>query len=83
MFKRIFAALRPPADPAPRPRRKEPVKTLEQLEAEIAAELDAEGAASAPAAHRRERLRQILQEHARTDPETVAALVRSWIIRDP
>jgi len=82
MFKRLFAALQPPASEARRSRPAMPVRTLEQLEAEIMAELDAEGTASAPAALRRERLRQILQEHTRTDPEAVAALVRSWILRD-
>ena len=82
MFKRLLAALSPPAPAAERSRPPVPAKTLAQLEAEIMAELDAEGAASAPAARRRELLRQRLQEHARTDAEAVAALVRSWILRD-
>jgi len=81
MLKRLLAALSPPG-PERRPRPKAPVRTLEQLEAEIMAALDAEGAAAAPAAKRRERLKELLQEAARTDPEVAAALVRSWLIKE-
>ena len=82
MFKRLLAFLNPPAPEARRPRPSVPAKTLDQLEAEILAELDAEAAEAAPSARRRERLREILQEHARTDAEAVAALVRRWILLD-
>jgi flagellar biosynthesis/type III secretory pathway M-ring protein FliF/YscJ len=82
MFKRLFAALQPPAAEPRRPRPGQPGRTLAQLEAEIIAELDAEAARSAPGALCRGRLQTLLQEFARTDPEAAAALVRSWMLGD-
>ena len=64
------------------PRRITPAKTLAELEAEIEAELDAEAAASAPETERRAQIRQRIQEASGSDAETLAALVRAWILED-
>jgi flagellar biosynthesis/type III secretory pathway M-ring protein FliF/YscJ len=84
MLKRLLAAMLPSA-PEPvrrvaRPRKA--VKTLAELEAEIQAELDAEGAASAPEAERRSQIRQRVQASTASDAETMAALIRAWILED-
>lgn len=59
-----------------------PVKSMEELEAEIEAELNAAGANQAPEAKRRELMKKRIQEAATEDPESIAALVRSWILED-
>jgi len=80
MFKRLLAALNPP-DPVRAPRKSVPAKSLAELEAELSAELDAAGASVRTEAQRRDFLRRRLQAHALSDAETVAALVRSWLIQ--
>lgn len=57
-------------------------KTKEELAAEIEAELNAEGASSAPEAQRRQLIKKRIQETAGGDAETVASLVRSWMLED-
>ncbi len=59
-----------------------PVKTMQELEAEIEAELNLAGANQAPEAKRREMMKKRIQEAAMEDPESIAALVRSWILED-
>lgn len=59
-----------------------PVKSMDELEAEIEAELNAAGANQAPEAKRRELMKKRIQEAATEDPESIAALVRSWILED-
>ena len=59
-----------------------PLKSVAELEAEIEAELNAEGASSAPDAQRRTLIKKRIQESTMGDPETVASLVRSWMIED-
>jgi flagellar biosynthesis/type III secretory pathway M-ring protein FliF/YscJ len=59
-----------------------PMKSVAELEAEIEAELNAEGASSAPDAQRRSLIKKRIQESTLGDPETVASLVRSWMIED-
>jgi flagellar M-ring protein FliF len=59
-----------------------PVKSVAELEAEIEAELNAEGASSAPEAQRRSLIKKRIQESTLSDAETVASLVRSWMIED-
>ncbi len=59
-----------------------PVKTMQELEAEIEAELNLAGASQAPEAKRRELMKKRIQEAAMEDPESIAALVRSWILED-
>jgi len=58
------------------------MKSVAELEAEIEAELNAEGASSAPDAQRRSLIKKRIQESTLGDPETVASLVRSWMIED-
>jgi flagellar M-ring protein FliF len=58
------------------------VKSVSEIEAEIEAELNAEGAFSAPEARRRELIRKRLQESSHEDPETMASLVRSWLLEE-
>nr|WP_320133712.1 flagellar basal-body MS-ring/collar protein FliF [uncultured Holophaga sp.] len=57
-------------------------KSQDELAAEIEAELNAEGASSAPEAQRRQLIKKRLQETTGGDAETVASLVRSWMIED-
>ena len=64
------------------PRKFTPLKSMAELESEIEAELNAEGASSAPEAQRRTLIKKRIQESTLTDAETVASLVRSWIIED-
>lgn len=59
-----------------------PVKSMAEMEAEIEAELNAAGASQAPEAKRREMMRKRIQEGSLSDPESMAALVRSWILED-
>jgi flagellar M-ring protein FliF len=59
-----------------------PGKTLHEMEAEIEAELNAESITSAPEAQRRQAIKKRISDTAITDPETVASLVRSWILED-
>ncbi|MBI4911345.1 MAG: flagellar M-ring protein FliF [Acidobacteria bacterium] len=59
-----------------------PTKTLQELEAEIEADLNAEGITQAPEAQRRQLIKKRIHESATSDPETVASLVRSWMLED-
>jgi flagellar M-ring protein FliF len=67
---------------APVPRKFTPVKSVSEIQSEIEAELNAEGASGAPDAQRRTVIKKRIQESTVSDPETVASLVRSWIIED-
>jgi len=58
------------------------VKSVAELEAEIEAELNADAAFSAPEARRRELIKKRLQESSHDDPETMASLVRSWLLEE-
>jgi len=97
MLKRLSAALNRPAPLRVRvgaeggngeggsvnsPRKFTPLKSMSELQSEIEAELNAEGASSAPEAQRRGLIKKRIQESTLTDAETVASLVRSWIIED-
>ena len=94
MLKRLSSALNRPAplrvrvgggengEGAPAPRKFTPLKSMAEMEAEIEAELNAEGASSAPEAQRRGLIKKRIQESVLGDAETVASLVRSWIIED-
>lgn len=64
------------------PRRITPVRSMAELEAEIEAELNADAAFTAPEARRREVIRKRLQESSTEDPETMASLVRSWLLEE-
>lgn len=64
------------------PRRVTPMKSMAEMEAEIEADLNAEGAAGAPEAQRRQLIKKRIQESATGDPETIASLVRSWMLED-
>ena len=55
---------------------------MSEIQAEIEAELNAEGASGAPEAQRRGMIKKRIQESTLGDPETVASLVRSWILED-
>ena len=95
MLKKLSAALNKPAPlrihggeggeggEAARARKMTPTKSVAELEAEIEAELNAEGASSAP---RRPSARQLIkkrvQESTAQDPETIASLIRSWMLED-
>ena len=63
-------------------RKQIPIKSAAELQSEIEAELNAESISSAPEAQRRQVIRKRLQESATGDPETVASLVRSWMLED-
>jgi len=63
-------------------RKPTPMKSMAEMEAEIEADLNAEGVAGAPEAQRRQLIKKRLQEGATTDPETIASLVRSWMLED-
>lgn len=58
------------------------VKSMAELNAEIEAELNAEGASTAPEVQRRSAIKRRLQEMTVSDPETAAQLVRSWMLED-
>ena len=58
------------------------VKSMSEIEAEIEAELNADAAFSAPEARRRELIKKRLQEGSSEDPETMASLVRSWLLEE-
>ncbi len=58
------------------------VKSMSEIEAEIEAELNADAAFSAPEARRRELIKKRLQEGSHEDPETIASLVRSWLLEE-
>jgi flagellar M-ring protein FliF len=64
------------------PRKPVQVKSMSEIEAEIEAELNADAAFSAPEARRRELIRKRLQEGSHDDPETMASLVRSWLLEE-
>jgi len=95
MLKRLGAALNRPAplrvhvggegggDPDhPSPRKFTPGRSVSEIQAEIEAELNAEGASGAPEAQRRGLIKKRIQESTAADAETVASLVRSWILED-
>ncbi|MGA2081769.1 MAG: flagellar basal-body MS-ring/collar protein FliF [Holophaga sp.] len=71
-----------PGGEAPAPRKFTPVKSVGEIQAEIEAELNAEGASGAPEAQRRTLIKKRIQESTTGDAETVASLVRSWLIED-
>ena len=58
------------------------VKSVSEIEAEIEAELNADAAFSAPEARRRELIKKRLQDGSHEDPETIASLVRSWLLEE-
>jgi len=66
----------------PQPRKFTPVKSVSEIQSEIEAELNAEGASGAPEAQRRSLIKKRIQESTLSDAETVASLVRSWILED-
>ncbi len=95
MLRRISAALNRPAplrisdggegsigEGGSHVRKFTPGRSLQEMEAEIEAELNAEGISSAPEAQRRQAIKKRISDTATTDPETVASLVRSWILED-
>lgn len=96
MLKRMSAAINRPApmrvasadggDPGSpanvAARKNAQVKSMTEIEAEIEAELNADAAFSAPEARRRELIRKRLQEGSNEDPETMASLVRSWLLEE-
>ena len=95
MLKKLSAAINKPAplriqsgegggeEGAPAKARKiTPTKSVAELEAEIEAELNAEGAAGAPEAQRRQLIKKRVQESTTQDPETIASLIRSWMLED-
>ncbi|HNX32052.1 MAG TPA: flagellar basal-body MS-ring/collar protein FliF [Holophaga sp.] len=66
----------------PHPRKITPTKSVAELNAEIEAELNAEGASTAPEAQRRQLIKKRVQESTVQDPETIASLIRSWMLED-
>lgn len=50
--------------------------------AEPKAELNAEGTSSIQKAQRRTLIQKRIQESSASDPETMAALIRSWLLED-
>jgi flagellar M-ring protein FliF len=58
------------------------VKSMQEIESEIEAELNADAAFSAPEARRRELIKKRLQGGSQEDPETMASLVRSWLLEE-
>ncbi len=64
------------------PRKPVQVKSMSEIEAEIEAELNADAAFSAPEARRRELIKKRLQDGSNEDPETIASLVRSWLLEE-
>jgi flagellar M-ring protein FliF len=94
MLKKLSSALNKPAplrihgteggEPgaATHARKATQTKSVAELEAEIEAELNAEGAAGAPEAQRRQLIKKRVQESTTQDPETIASLIRSWMLED-
>ncbi len=92
MLKRVSAALNRPAPlrihggegaaEGGSMKRFTPAKSFQEMEAEIEAELNAEGINQAPEAQRRGLIKKRIHESATSDPETVASLVRSWMLED-
>lgn len=90
LLKRLSSALNRPAplrvtaaeSEAAIARKATPVRSMAEMEAEIEAELNADAAFSAPEARRREVIRKRLQEGSAEDPETMASLVRSWLLEE-
>jgi len=96
MLKRLGAALSRPAPLRVRvgggeggaegehgaPRKFTPGRSVSEIQAEIEAELNAEGESGAPEAQRRGLIKKRIQESTASDAETVASLVRSWILED-
>ena len=88
MHKKLSSALNRPAplrvhgEGESTPRKITQVKSMSELQAEIEAELNAEGVAGAPEAQRRQLIKKRIQETAFADPETTAQLVRSWMAED-
>jgi len=93
MLKKLSAALNKPAPlrihggeggegGSSHSRKATPTKSVAELEAEIEAELNAEGASSAPEAQRRQLIKKRVQESTAQDPETIASLIRSWMLED-
>ena len=64
------------------PRKFTPIKSVTEIQSEIEAELNAEGASGAPEAQRRTLIRKRIQESTLADAETIASLVRSWLLED-
>ena len=58
------------------------VKSVAEMESEIEAELNADAAFSAPEAKRRQLIKKRLQDSSHEDPETIASLVRSWLLEE-
>lgn len=92
MLKKLSSAINRPAPlrvhgegsegSSPSSRKITPMKSMAEMEAEIEADLNAEGAAGAPEAQRRQLIKKRIQESATGDPETIASLVRSWMLED-
>ena len=94
MLRRLSAAISRPAPlrvasaeveegaPGPSPRKPVQIKSVAEIEAEIEAELNADAAFSAPEARRRELIKKRLQDGSHEDPETIASLVRSWLLEE-
>ena len=92
MLKRLSAALNRPSplriqegdetEGGAMARKHTPVKSMAELQAEIEADLDAEGASQVPEAQRRTLIKRRIQESTHSDPETIASLVRSWLLED-
>ncbi|MCE1229929.1 MAG: flagellar M-ring protein FliF [Firmicutes bacterium] len=91
MLKKLSAAINRPSplrvqgdqeEGAAPARRTNHLKTLAEMESEIEAELNAESVAGAPEAQRRQMIKKRIQESASQDPETMASLVRSWMLED-
>jgi flagellar M-ring protein FliF len=91
MLKKLSSAINRPAplrvhgeggEGAAPVRKATPVKSMAEMQAEIEADLNAEGAAGAPEAQRRQLIKKRIQESANADPETIASLVRSWMLED-
>ena len=91
VLKKLSTALNRPApirvhgegsDSAYASRKATPMKSIAEMEAEIEADLNAEGAAGAPEAQRRQMIKKRIQDSATLDPETIASLVRSWMLED-
>jgi flagellar M-ring protein FliF len=94
MLKRISAALNRPAPlrihgggegaagEGGSMKRFTPSKSFQEMQAEIEAELNAEGINQAPEAQRRTLIKKRIHESATADPETIASLVRSWMLED-
>jgi len=89
MLKRISAAINKPTPlrihaegESAAARKITPTKSMAEMESEIEAELNAEGASSAPEAQRRQLIKKRVTDTTNADPETAASLVRSWMLDD-